>query len=161
MKVRMDWFVALVVSCLLYTSMTSAVLAGTANACSMTPVNDACVFSPGGQNTGVGYGSRVNTPPWKTVNINMSHVLLNHTYTGAGYQQSGVKSAFPVVMSPAGIETAIRQAYRDATQLGSNQKSQKDGSNRILLEGKSADLPIQMWFNVTTKTIETAYPSLP
>jgi hypothetical protein len=160
MKIWMIWFAALAVSCVFYSSMTTAGMAGTANACPLTPVNDACAFNPGGQNTGVGYGSRVNTPPWKTVNINMAHVLLNHTIKGAGYQQSGVTSAFPIVMTSDGIETAIRQAYRDAQQLGSNQKSQKDGGNRILLEGKSADLLIQMWFNVTTKTIETAYPSI-
>jgi len=37
-------------------------------------------------------------------------------------------------------------------------KSEAQGGERVLMEGESNGLVIQMWLNKTTRTIETAYP---
>jgi hypothetical protein len=95
----------------------------------------------------------VNLPAWKSVNIDMEeHILPRHTVTGAIYQQSGIKDAFPADMSPSQIESTIRQAYRMSSVAGPSQGS------RVFLRGSANGLTIEMWVNKATKTIETAYP---
>jgi RHS repeat-associated protein len=94
----------------------------------------------------------VNLPAWKTVDIDMDHILPRHTVDGVIYKQSGIKDAFPADMSPTQIESTIRQAYRMSSVAGPSQ------GPRAFLEGSANGLTIEMWVNRETRTIETAYP---
>ncbi|MGW2785971.1 RHS repeat-associated core domain-containing protein [Streptomyces populi] len=103
-----------------------------------------------------------NVPGWRTVKIDMPHIINNHTAGGEGYRQSveqvkrngGVryKDKYHDDMTPAQIESTVRQAYRYA---GPALKVQGD---RVRMRGMSNGLTIEMWFNRSTGEIETAYP---
>lgn len=62
---------------------------------------------------------------------------------------------FPSTMNERGVMRAIRDAYESSTKVG------VQGADRVKLLGEGAGLKIEMWFNKTTKTIETAYPITP
>jgi RHS repeat-associated protein len=99
--------------------------------------------------TGLGVATKaVNFPAWRTIGIDMGHILERHTATGA---LSVNRTAFPEMMSERGVERAIREAYRFGQRVGG------DG-DRILMQGRSGGLTIEMWVNRSTRTIETAYP---
>ncbi|MFF3413051.1 RHS repeat-associated core domain-containing protein, partial [Streptomyces sp. NPDC002742] len=94
----------------------------------------------------------INLPSWKTVAVDMVHVLERHTADGKIYKQSMKKTKFPDYMSPKKIESTILTAYRFATVAGRSQGS------RVLLRGMAEGLEIEMWLDKETKLIETAYP---
>jgi RHS repeat-associated protein len=94
----------------------------------------------------------VNLPAWKTVVIDLEHILSGHTEGGTRAIQSGLKDLFPRNMSEKQIENAIRQAYRGASKAGASQ------GERVLLQGKSSGLTIKMWVNIAQKVIESAWP---
>ncbi|MEV7345364.1 RHS repeat-associated core domain-containing protein [Streptomyces sp. NPDC093544] len=94
----------------------------------------------------------INLPSWKTVAVDMIHVLERHTADGKIYKQSMKKTKFPDYMSPKKIESTIITAYRFAVPAGRSQGS------RILLRGMAEGLEIEMWLDKSTKLIETAYP---
>lgn len=64
-----------------------------------------------------------------------------------GSRGSSLKTIFPDNLSEKQIENLVRQAYRNAKKI----KTQEE---RVLLRGNK----IEMWLNTQTKTIETAYP---
>lgn len=82
----------------------------------------------------------------------MEEVISGHTAGGIRVRPNSRKTLFPENMSEAQIERAVRQAYRYGSKVGSQ------GAERVLLEGESGGLVIQMWLNKATRTIETAYP---
>lgn len=45
--------------------------------------------------------------------------------------------------------------YREAYKSGKRLKTQGD---RVKIEGNGGGMKIEMWVNIKTKTIETAYP---
>ncbi|MER5549754.1 DUF6531 domain-containing protein [Streptomyces sp. NPDC002589] len=94
----------------------------------------------------------VNLPSWKSVTVDMVHVLERHTAEGKSYQQSKIKTKFPDYMSPKKIESTILTAYRFAATAGPSQ------GPRVFLRGMAEGLEIEMWLNKETKVIETAYP---
>ena len=55
-------------------------------------------------------------------------------------------------MSDEQIAATIREAYRNAETVGKSQEG------RRLLRGSADGLDIEMWINVRTRQIETAYP---
>ena len=99
-----------------------------------------------------GCGKPVNLPAWKTIDIDVDHIVDNHTAGGKTYQQSGIKDKFPDYMSPDTIESTVRQAYRNSTMAGPSQ------GDRVFLRGDADGMTIEMWVNKTTGAIETAYP---
>jgi hypothetical protein len=108
-------------------------------------------IAPGAE--GAGKASKaVNLPAWKTIAIEMEHILSGHTEGGARAVQSGLKDLFPKDWSAKQIENAIREAYRYASKAGASQ------GDRVLLKGKGAGLDIKMWVNTATKVIESAWP---
>ncbi len=121
--------------------------------------DDGPLGSQGSNNTGRGFGNRADTPSYRSVKIKMDHVLDGHTAGGSRAVQSSIKSVFPSRMSPQAIETAIRDAYRNATQIGGIQRSPLGGT-RITLVGRSRGMTIRMHYNIKDKIIESAYPSL-
>ncbi|MBO0883439.1 MAG: EndoU domain-containing protein, partial [Mycobacterium sp.] len=94
----------------------------------------------------------VNLPSWKRVGIDMGHILDRHTEGGKVYQQSGIKTKFPDVMSPGEIESTIREAYRYSSMAGPSQ------GPRVVLRGGANGLQVEMWVNRETGVIESAYP---
>ena len=98
----------------------------------------------------------VNRASPKKVTIDMEEVLSGHTSNGYRAKQSNIKDLFPDSMSEKQIKNEIIEAYKNAKQVG---KPQYDyDSSRIKLQGKGFNGYVEMWYNVTTKTIETAYP---
>ncbi|WP_406368423.1 hypothetical protein OG788_46220 [Streptomyces sp. NBC_00647] len=103
-----------------------------------------------------------NLPGWKKVKIGTPHIIANHAAGGVGYRQNvrdverkggtRFKDKYHDDMSPAQIESTIRQAYRYA---GPALKGQRE---RVRMRGVSNGLTIEMWFNRDLDLIETAYP---
>jgi hypothetical protein len=97
-------------------------------------------------------GKSANMPSRKTIGTDIGHIVDNHTAGGKGYKQSGIKDKFPDYMSGRSIESTVRQAYRNAQKVGPSQ------GDRYLMRGYANGMTIEMWVNVATKEIETAYP---
>ncbi|WP_315910985.1 RHS repeat-associated core domain-containing protein [Xylanibacillus composti] len=93
----------------------------------------------------------VNLPSHKKINIDIDHIISGHTKNGARAIQSGTKDLFPDHMTHSQIEKAVKGAYRNSSKI------QTQGE-RVLVQGKSNGLTIEMWVNTRSKTIETAYP---
>jgi hypothetical protein len=91
----------------------------------------------------------VNLPAYKDVKIDMDHIKSGHTE--GGDRVSPRKDLFPKDMSDKAIEGAVREAYKNGAKLATQ-------GERVLVEGKSGSLTIQMWVNKATKTIEAAWP---
>jgi RHS repeat-associated protein len=100
----------------------------------------------------------VKFPAWRSVAIDMEEVLSGHTSTGARYLQSGIKDLFPDAMNATAIENAVRNAYRFGQQVGRKQIDSGTGEIRLRIVGPWDRRTIEMWYNETTRTIETAYP---
>jgi hypothetical protein len=79
----------------------------------------------------------------------MGHVLERHTAQGP--LAGGRRTAFPELMNSKSIERAIREAYRYGEKVGSQRL-------RVLVQGASGGMTIEMWLNRATSMIETAYP---
>jgi hypothetical protein len=94
-------------------------------------------------------GKPVNLPAWKDIIIDIAHIASGHVAGGA--RASEKKDKFPPGMTPEKIESAVRNAYKVCKKL------QTQGE-RVLVVGTADGLTIEMWVNVATKTIETAYP---
>ncbi len=90
----------------------------------------------------------VNLPAWRKVGIDLGHVLERHTAQGA---LAAGRTTFPELMNAKGIERAIREAYRYGEKIGSQ-------ADRVLMQGTSGGMTIEMWVNRATGIIETAYP---
>ncbi|WP_198524665.1 RHS repeat-associated core domain-containing protein [Paenibacillus phocaensis] len=93
----------------------------------------------------------INLPSYKSIKIDIDHIISGHTKGGARAKQSKLKDLFPDNMSKSQIEKAIQNAY------SKSKKIQTQG-DRVLVRGESNGITIEMWVNTKTKTIETAYP---
>ena len=97
----------------------------------------------------------VNLPSSKKLTVDMDHIESGHMEGGSRLAQSraagGSKDVFPSNMNRSQVESAIRDAYQNSSKL------QTQGE-RILVQGQSGKLTIQMWVNTTTKVIESAWP---
>jgi hypothetical protein len=86
------------------------------------------------------------------------HFLTGHKTGGSRLVQSikdgGLKGVFPEWMNDKQITNAIKEAYKNSKKV----KTQIiNGEKKVKLIGQSGDLTIQMWVNLTTKTLESAY----
>jgi len=84
----------------------------------------------------------------------MPHILSGHTYGGG--RGGPNKDRFPKWMTAPVIEKAVREAYRHGVKLT------KQGG-RVLVVGYSQQykIVIKMWLNLSSKTIESAWPLWP
>ncbi len=84
------------------------------------------------------------------------HILERHSRNGIIAQQSGLKTTFS--MTDNQIKRRVMAAWRNRSRI----RSQFDplGVERILYRGIAprAHEEIEFWYNVDTKTVETAYP---
>lgn len=88
----------------------------------------------------------------------MEEVVSGHTVEGYRSKQSGIKDLFPERMSEKVIEKEIRTAFKSSKHVGKPQFSPKDGYTRVPLQGQGIESVVEMWYNIDTKMIETAYP---
>ena len=91
----------------------------------------------------------VNLPSYKSVKIDMLHIISGHT--PGGNRGGPRKDRFPGWMKFAAIERAIREAYR----FGERIRTQGD---RVFLRGPWGNNTIEMWVNTVTKVIKSAWP---
>ena len=129
-------------------------------------VHNMCVLGKGVNTTVVGSGKTgksgrtsrksINLPSAKKVKIDMEEVISGHTLSGKRAQQSLIKDLFPDRMDAKDIEKEIREAYGNAKPVGSPQFDGVD--TRIKLQGNGRNGVVEMWYNKSSKTIETAYP---
>lgn len=96
----------------------------------------------------------ISLPSANQIKINTDHIMSGHS---SGGNRGPNKDRFPDWMTQAAILKAIREAYRVAHKIGP-QQIDPNGEVRQLLEGVYQNMRIQMWVNLTTKTIETAWP---
>jgi RHS repeat-associated protein len=90
-------------------------------------------------------------PSFKKVDVDWKHVFSGHMEGGARVTRD--KTLFPVNWSEKKVMSAVQEAYTKSTLV----KTQGD---RVLLEGKSGDQVIRIWYNKKDKLIETAYPHM-
>ena len=99
----------------------------------------------------------VNLPAIGKITIAMPHILSGHwagnrnAVAGGDRNMAGRKDVFPPTMDPAAIEATIRAAYAVCSKV----QTQGD---RVKLVGVANGLTLEMWLNLTTKTLESAYP---
>ena len=67
------------------------------------------------------------------------------------WRPAPAQDCLPHIHDQQAIEAAVREAYR----FGAKAAVQGD---RVLIQGTSGGMTIQMWVNLVTETIETAYP---
>ncbi|MGJ4973111.1 RHS repeat-associated core domain-containing protein [Bradyrhizobium sp. HKCCYLRH1073] len=100
-------------------------------------------------------GQRVNMPSWKKIEIDMEEVTSGHMVGGRRLNPGNNKDVFPEDMSPAQVENAIRNAYKEGEVL---QTQTENGVSRTFVRGPFRGGNIDMWVNKATKTIESAWP---
>ncbi len=106
----------------------------------------------------------INYPSHKKVPIDLDHILDRHTAGGNTFHQTlragAPKDIFPSNWSKERIESAIRDAYRKADRIV-GRKVYKDGplvgQEILTLEADVKGRTIQMFFNKTTMSIESAW----
>ncbi len=104
----------------------------------------------------------IHYPSWKRVKIDMHHIMDRHHPLGTEAMRRAAlgkrNDVFPEFMNEQTIQRLVREAYKCAERVRGTQRT-PDGEKRTVLRGKSkSGVPIEMWYNVTNKTIETAYP---
>jgi hypothetical protein len=92
----------------------------------------------------------VNLPSPKKLKIDMEHISSGHM--SGGSRVSSRKTLFPSHMNNDHVRKAILEAYK-------NCKKMETQGNRVRLRGGTRDgIPIEMWLNLGTHHVETAYP---
>lgn len=92
----------------------------------------------------------VNLPAWRTIDIDLEHILSGHTVGGS--RVSPLKDLFTPGMTSRQIERVIRQAYRRSRVAGPSQP------DRVFLSGIYQGVRYEMWVNKVTRQIESAWP---
>ena len=92
-----------------------------------------------------------NLPKWKKLTLDMDHITSGHM-PGGSRNPDGKKTVF-FGLTAEQLRRAIEEAYSTCKKL----QTQYD---RVLVEGysPSTGYTIQMWINLVTLIIETAYP---
>ena len=99
----------------------------------------------------------INRPSYKTIEINMDHILSGHSFDG---NRGPNKSRFPKWMTPTLIETAIRFAYKNADKASEIKRCFEDGIEVVkqFFIGAYGDMEIEMWVDFSKKMIDSAWP---
>jgi hypothetical protein len=97
-----------------------------------------------------------NLPSIKKLQINIDHITSGHVAGGSRISANSTKTIFPSNWSENKIINAIKEAYANAKKI---QTQLVNNETKIKLRGTSSDgMLIEMWVNVTTCELETAYP---
>lgn len=96
---------------------------------------------------------RCNLPSYKKVKINMDHIRERHVKGGkVAKQRNKPDQLFPENMTENQIQKTIKEAYRNGKRVGSQPPDQ------VKVRGEYNGVKVEMYINVKTKEIETAYP---
>lgn len=127
-------------------------------------VKGANVYESRAQNELSGVTKSINLPSWNKLTFKLDgdgsiHFLSGHKVGGNRLKSSAKsganKDVFPEWMSDKQIINAVKEAYNNSRKI----KTQTaDGETIVKLVGESQGMKIEMYVNVTTKQIETAYP---
>jgi hypothetical protein len=91
----------------------------------------------------------VNLPRITRDSVDLAHILEGHT---AGGERAGSsKTMFPEGWTERDIETAILNAYNGGRKVATQ-------GSRVRVKGEAGGIAIEMWVNLETRRIETAYP---
>lgn len=90
----------------------------------------------------------INLPSWKKLTVDWAHIAERHV--AGGVLAKGTRSVFGQLRL-AQVRSVVRGAY------GTAQKVATQG-DRVLLEGTFRGWKVEMWVNLRTKILETAYP---
>ena len=112
--------------------------------------SEVLVHNTGTNPCAQGVSKAINLPSYKSIKIDMGHIVSGHTSTGGRAIQSGIKDLFPSNMTEKQIKNAVLNAYK-------NGKKVLTQGDRVKIIGKSGSSTIEMWVNTATKIIETAY----
>jgi hypothetical protein len=96
-----------------------------------------------------GRGKAVSLPSVRASDVDIEHIIEGHTAGGA--RTGSAKTLFPDGWTRIEILVAVLAAYRTGKRVGTQ-------GNRVKVRGTVDDMVIEMWVNLTTKRIETAYP---
>jgi hypothetical protein len=99
---------------------------------------------------------RANLPAWKKLTLDMDHVAARHM--PGGREVGPTKSLFEN-MTEVQIRNAVEAAYRSGRRLETQVGWQ--GQVRVRMRGHGSGYEIEMWVNLTSKHVETAYPVAP
>jgi hypothetical protein len=109
----------------------------------------------------------INLPAWEKLTFRIDpgetkpHFLTGHKTGENRLVQSqkagGKKDVFPESMTDKQIINAIKTAYNNSKKIGT-QVDLFTGEKRVELIGQADGMKIKMYVNVTTKTLESAFP---
>ncbi len=109
---------------------------------------------------GVEKAKAINLPAWNKLTVDVEHILERHKIGGKILKQStaagGAKDVFPEWMTDKQILSAVKEAYGNAKKVETQVR--ESGEKVAVLIGKSGNLEIKMYINLTTKILETAFP---
>ena len=96
---------------------------------------------------------RCNLPSYKKVKVDMGHIRERHIKGGkVAKHRNKPDQLFPENMSERQIEKTVKEAYRNGKRVGSQPPDQ------VKVRGEYDGVKVEMYINVKTKQIETAYP---
>lgn len=91
----------------------------------------------------------INLPRMTRASIDLAHILAGHV---AGGERAGSsKTLFPEGWTEKDIETAVFNAYNNGRKVATQ-------GNRVRVKGVGGGILIEIWVNLESKRIETAYP---
>jgi hypothetical protein len=92
---------------------------------------------------------RINLPAIARQDIDLEHILDAHTEGGSRVGSS--KTLYPAGWTGRQVETAVLEAYSIAKRVLTQ-------GVRVKVKGSSGGLTLEMWVNLESRRIETAYP---
>lgn len=91
----------------------------------------------------------INLPRMTRASIDLAHILDGHAE--GGERAGSSKTLFPGGWTEKDIETAVFNAYNNGRKVATQ-------GNRARVRGVGSGVEIEMWVNLESKRIETAYP---
>jgi hypothetical protein len=92
---------------------------------------------------------RVNLPAVTRADIDIEHIVSGHTVGGS--RAGSAKTPFPEGWTERDIEKAVLSAYNACERVATQ-------GRRVRVVGQGGGLEIEMWVNLESGRIETAYP---
>tara|TARA_R110000868_G_scaffold241497_3_gene497022 strand:- start:833575 stop:834096 length:522 start_codon:yes stop_codon:yes gene_type:complete len=96
-------------------------------------------------------------PSFRKLKVDWDHIFSRHTANGDVFKMSGIKSAFPKSWSERTIKHAVKDAYKNGERVQT--QVLPSGQQMIRLRGRAFGKEIEIWYNQTLKTLNTAYPT--
>lgn len=99
--------------------------------------------------TGLSRAKPVNLPKISAADVDLEHIVEGHRQ--GGKRVGSAKTLFPAEWSDAEVLAAVLDAYRVAKKVLTQ-------GVRVKVHGVSHGMTVELWVNMDTKRVETAYP---